>query len=232
MITKSPVIKGMVFYGAGSTMATGQNEFGGVIYVYNDDKVMIWRPADSSAFGDIINIGGRWGSGTASINESVAEVTIRVFRLLTQGIKTINTTKKSRTFETIRIDKKSTSKYRRTLISVWDDRRSVMYIGAVSILLVVLPLCICILPDIYIMCKHVICYTSIYQRGTLKNKASTSKVSAAVDGSKSKNNVELSYPKKNSESGHSMIFSGIKSDSQWKGNIQRRKACSKDGGHV
>lgn len=79
----------MVFYGAGSTMATGHNGFGGVIYVYNDDKVMIWRPADSSAFGDIINIGGRWGSGTASINESVAEVTIRVFRLLTQGIKTI-----------------------------------------------------------------------------------------------------------------------------------------------
>lgn len=73
------VIKGMVFYGAGSTMATGQNEFGGVIYVYNDDKVMIWRPADSSAFGDIINIGGRWGSGTASINESVAEVTIVSF---------------------------------------------------------------------------------------------------------------------------------------------------------
>ena len=143
-----------------------------------------------------------------------------------------NTTKKSTTFETIRIDKKSTSKYRRTLISVWDDRRSAMYIGGFSILLVVLPFCICILPDIYIMCKHVICHTSIYQRGTPKNKASTSKVSTTKDGSKSKNNVEFSYPKKNSESGHSMRFSGIKSDSQMKGNIQRRKTCSKDGGHI
>ena len=89
MITNSPVTKGMVFYGAGSTMATGQQRFGGVIYMYNDDKVMIWRPADSSASGDIINIGGRWGSGAANMKESVAEVTIRVFHLLTQGIKTI-----------------------------------------------------------------------------------------------------------------------------------------------
>ena len=88
MITNSSVTKGMVFYGAGSTMATGQHGFGGVTYVYNDDKVMIWRPADSSASGDIINIGGRWGSGKAGIEESVAEVTIRVFHLLTQGIKT------------------------------------------------------------------------------------------------------------------------------------------------
>ncbi|CAG2216560.1 unnamed protein product [Mytilus edulis] len=72
---------GMLFYGTGTTMASTQFGFGGVVYVYTEDKVMVWRPSDTASKGNIINIGERWGNGIAHQSSETAVVIIRVIRL-------------------------------------------------------------------------------------------------------------------------------------------------------
>ena len=76
---------GMMFSGGGSTMATGHRDYGGIVYAYTDQKVMIWRPADNSN-GTVVKIGQRWGSGLSSQESTVADAVIRVFHLKPKGM--------------------------------------------------------------------------------------------------------------------------------------------------
>ncbi|CAG2203395.1 unnamed protein product [Mytilus edulis] len=77
---------GMLFYGTGTTMASTQYGFGGVVYVYTENKVMVWRPSDTASKGNIINIGERWGNGIANQSSETAVVIIRVIRLKPRGL--------------------------------------------------------------------------------------------------------------------------------------------------
>lgn len=79
------VNEGMMFNGGGTTMATGHQDYGGIVYVYTDQKVMIWRPADNSN-GTVVKIGQRCCSGLSSQESIVADVVIRVFHLKPKGM--------------------------------------------------------------------------------------------------------------------------------------------------
>jgi hypothetical protein len=35
----------MIFYGAGSTQANGFSDYGGVVYAYNEEEILFWRPS-------------------------------------------------------------------------------------------------------------------------------------------------------------------------------------------
>ncbi|VDI43843.1 Hypothetical predicted protein [Mytilus galloprovincialis] len=67
-------------------MASTQYGFGGVVYVYTENKVMVWRPSDTASKGNIINIGERWGNGNAHQSSETAVVIIRVIRLKPRGV--------------------------------------------------------------------------------------------------------------------------------------------------
>ncbi|VDI46413.1 Hypothetical predicted protein [Mytilus galloprovincialis] len=255
---------GMLFYGTGTTMASTQFGFGGVVYVYTENKVMVWRPSDTASKGNIINIGERWGNGNAHQSSETAVVIIRVIRLKPRGLissgisverspyscdaafghvfgdvigtctihyrvecnlpycervcpvppqgqnasfneydnhpggvvsyqclhgyiqiggdvnrfclknltwhgtslicKAIQTIQMDDILNSIRINSKTTSKARRSKISIWEDRRSVWCIGYSGIAILALIMCSVVVPDCIRISKHLCDYYSLYRK--------------------------------------------------------------------
>ncbi|CAG2203394.1 unnamed protein product [Mytilus edulis] len=255
---------GMLFYGTGTTMASTQFGFGGVVYVYTENKVMVWRPSDTASKGNIINIGERWGNGNAHQSSETAVVIIRVIRLKPRGLissgisverspyscdaafghvfgdvigtctihyrvecnlpycervcpvppqgqnasfneydnhpggvvsyqclhgyiqiggdvnrfclknltwhgtslicKAIETIQMDDILNSIRINSKTTSKARRSKISIWEDRRSVWCIGYSGIAILALIMCSVVVPDCIRISKHLCDYYSLYRK--------------------------------------------------------------------
>ncbi|XP_063442382.1 uncharacterized protein LOC134722691 [Mytilus trossulus] len=210
---------GMLFYGTGTTMASTEYGFGGVVYVYTENKVMVWRPSDTASKGNIINIGERWGNGTANQSSETAVVIIRVIRLKPRGVcpvppqgqhasfneydnnpggvvtyqclhgyvqvggdvnrfclknltwhgtslicKAIQTIQIDDILNAIRINSETTSKARRSKISIWEDRRSVWCIGYSGIAILAVIMCSVVVPDCMRISKHLCDYYSLYRK--------------------------------------------------------------------
>lgn len=76
----------MVFYAAGTTQATPQHKYGGLLYAYNENQIFLWHPMNSP----LVFIGDRWGSGqwtqeiyNISHNESLFTKEIRFVSFVT-----------------------------------------------------------------------------------------------------------------------------------------------------
>lgn len=70
------------FNGAGSCFGEGSGSlgpFGGVVYVYNSQQVLLYHPSDSSG-GQFVYLGGRWGNGVNSQSSGNGSVIVNVFR--------------------------------------------------------------------------------------------------------------------------------------------------------
>ncbi|XP_071153379.1 uncharacterized protein [Mytilus edulis] len=70
---------GMEFNAVGSSMASGLNPYGGIVYVYTTDSIMFWIPKAEK--GHLIYIGGIWGSGRQSESADVVDVNVVVYYL-------------------------------------------------------------------------------------------------------------------------------------------------------
>ncbi|XP_063420726.1 uncharacterized protein LOC134705943 [Mytilus trossulus] len=70
---------GMVFNAVGSSMASGLNPYGGIVYAYTTDSIMFWIPKAEK--GHLIYIGGIWGSGQQSESADVVDVKVVVYYL-------------------------------------------------------------------------------------------------------------------------------------------------------
>ncbi|XP_069139217.1 uncharacterized protein [Argopecten irradians] len=70
---------GFRFAAAGNSQTDGTGaRYGGIIYIYTNDTVLMWRPSDLYN-GKIVFIGGIWGGGEYSQASSSGEVLIRVY---------------------------------------------------------------------------------------------------------------------------------------------------------
>lgn len=73
---------GFTFYAGGSAMIdTSTDPYGAIIYAYTDTEVLLWRPNASVPHGFLIYVGGTWGNGTHSQQDTEVEVTVRVIDL-------------------------------------------------------------------------------------------------------------------------------------------------------
>ncbi|XP_076090044.1 uncharacterized protein LOC143062118 isoform X2 [Mytilus galloprovincialis] len=70
---------GMEFNAVGSSMASGLNPYGGIVYAYTTDSIMFWIPKAEK--GHLIYIGGIWGSGQQSESADVVDVNVVVYYL-------------------------------------------------------------------------------------------------------------------------------------------------------
>ncbi|VDI12289.1 Hypothetical predicted protein, partial [Mytilus galloprovincialis] len=70
---------GMVFNAVGSSMASGVNPYGGIVYAYTTDSIMFWNPNGEK--GHLIYIGGIWGHGLYSESADVVDVNVIVYHL-------------------------------------------------------------------------------------------------------------------------------------------------------
>lgn len=53
-----------MFFVVGSVMFDGLfGSFGGVVYGFIENKVLLWRLVDNQVSGYVIYIGGKWGNG-------------------------------------------------------------------------------------------------------------------------------------------------------------------------
>ncbi|CAC5394542.1 unnamed protein product [Mytilus coruscus] len=208
---------GMLFNAAGTTQANNGSKYGGIIYAYNENEVMIWRPA----YGPVVYIGDRWGSGGSNQTSYTADVIFRVYHLPvaecsypeTVGNATFHVTGviygdnitytcnsgythgggdlfrtcgRSRQWsgiipsciyypvykngnstyldiEQMRINKKETSSYMRSLYSAKDNRYSSFVIGLSGVSILVAVLCLLILPDLITVFKHMCYFETIDQ---------------------------------------------------------------------
>lgn len=71
----------MIFYGAGSTQANGVSDYGGVVYAYNEEEILFWRPSSVN----VVYIGDRWGSGMSHQASTTADIIVRIFYLPASG---------------------------------------------------------------------------------------------------------------------------------------------------
>lgn len=71
----------MLFNAAGTTQAKNGSMYGGIVYAYSENEVMIWRPVN----GPVIYIGDRWGNGESKQTSYTADVIIRVYHLPLAG---------------------------------------------------------------------------------------------------------------------------------------------------
>lgn len=71
----------MIFYGAGSTQANGFSDYGGVVYAYNEEEILFWRPSGDN----VVYIGGRWGSGMSHQASTTADIIVRICYLPASG---------------------------------------------------------------------------------------------------------------------------------------------------
>lgn len=69
----------MEFNAVGSSMASGLNPYGGIVYAYTTDSIMFWIPKAEK--GHLIYIGGIWGSGQQSESADVVDVNVVVYYL-------------------------------------------------------------------------------------------------------------------------------------------------------
>jgi hypothetical protein len=72
---------GMLFYGAGTTQANGHSPYGGVVYAYNKDEILFWRPNNTN----VVYIGDIWGGGKSHQASTTADIIVRIFYLLNSG---------------------------------------------------------------------------------------------------------------------------------------------------
>ncbi|XP_069138925.1 uncharacterized protein [Argopecten irradians] len=69
---------GFRFYGVGNGLTDGSfAAFGGVVYVYTENQVLLWRPSDSSS-GKMVYHNTLWAGGQMNQMSDAAQVTIRV----------------------------------------------------------------------------------------------------------------------------------------------------------
>ncbi|XP_069139131.1 uncharacterized protein [Argopecten irradians] len=69
---------GFRFYGLGNALTDGSfAAFGGVVYVYTENQILLWRPSDSSS-GKMVYHNTVWAGGHMNQMSDTAEVTIRV----------------------------------------------------------------------------------------------------------------------------------------------------------
>ena len=70
---------GMVFNAIGTSMATGNTQFGGLVYVYTNKKLLFWVPKSSN--GHLVYIGSLWGSNQQAQTCDQVEVNITIYYL-------------------------------------------------------------------------------------------------------------------------------------------------------
>ncbi|XP_060072837.1 uncharacterized protein LOC132552665 [Ylistrum balloti] len=69
---------GFRFYGTGNSLTDGSYvPFGGVVYVYTESQILLWRPSDSSG-GKMVYHDVIWASGHMNQLSDTAQVTIRI----------------------------------------------------------------------------------------------------------------------------------------------------------
>ncbi|XP_033741786.1 uncharacterized protein LOC117328368 [Pecten maximus] len=70
---------GFRFAAAGNSQTDGtRGQYGGIIYVYSNETVLLWRPSDLFD-GKIVFIGGIWGGGINQQASTTGEVLIRIY---------------------------------------------------------------------------------------------------------------------------------------------------------
>lgn len=83
-----------MFPAAGSAMSDGSfGSFGGVVYGFTENKVLLWRPADNQASGHVIYIGGKWGNGVYSTKQDVAYLKVSILYFPSTGTCTLTAEK-------------------------------------------------------------------------------------------------------------------------------------------
>lgn len=81
---------GFTFYAGGSAMIdTSTDPYGAIIYAYTDTEVLLWRPNASVSHGFLVYVGGTWGNGTNSQQDTEVEVTVRVIDINGIHVKAI-----------------------------------------------------------------------------------------------------------------------------------------------
>ncbi|XP_033740531.1 mucin-3A-like isoform X2 [Pecten maximus] len=69
---------GFRFYGTGNSLTDGSFiPFGGVVYVYTETQILLWRPSDSSG-GKMVYHNSIWANGYMNQMSDTAQVTIRI----------------------------------------------------------------------------------------------------------------------------------------------------------
>jgi hypothetical protein len=77
---------GYIFPATGSAMSDGSfGGFGGVLYGYRKNKVLLWRPADNKIDGHMIYVGGVWGNGVKSTEQDIADVIVSILYFNSSG---------------------------------------------------------------------------------------------------------------------------------------------------
>ena len=70
-----------MFYAAGTTQANTKFNYGGLLYVYNENQVLLWHPTNSP----MVYIGGRWGRGQWAQESDHVNVIVKVYFLRKSG---------------------------------------------------------------------------------------------------------------------------------------------------
>lgn len=81
----------MQFYAAGTTQASTKAGYGGIVYAYTKQSVLLWKPKSTI----IVNIGGMWGNSSKSQQDNMAGVRIEVNHLKEQSIQLSSRIEKS-----------------------------------------------------------------------------------------------------------------------------------------
>ncbi|KAJ8302678.1 hypothetical protein KUTeg_019074 [Tegillarca granosa] len=143
---------GFRFYGIGSVMNDGQiGDYGGLVYAYSDQKLLYWIPKSSILSGQAINIGGIWGRGLYNQTTDDVKIRVRVFNVPT-NVRVCRM--KEIVLEDFRVNKKSTSSYKRSKISVYDSRTSSVSVGSFGAFIIVTVIAVIIIPDLQNLFKH------------------------------------------------------------------------------
>lgn len=79
-----------MFPAVGSAMSDGSfGSFGGIVYSFTKNKVLLWRPANNQASGHVIYVGGKWGNGAYSTKQDVAYIKVSILYFPSKGTCTM-----------------------------------------------------------------------------------------------------------------------------------------------